>query len=46
MGRSKNLLPVQSWDEINVSHARTQTPQKIEVVVKQPKKRKEKKGKK
>lgn len=26
------LLPRQEWDEINVSHARVQTPQKVEMV--------------
>ena len=36
MGKS-NRLPVQAWDEINVSHDRTKTPQKTEVTVKMPK---------
>ena len=25
-------LPVQAWDEINVSHERVKTPQKVEMV--------------
>lgn len=33
----KDRLPVQAWDEINVTNARTQTPQKMEVVMKLPK---------
>ena len=31
MGR-KGMLPVQKWDEINVSHERVQSPQKVEMV--------------
>lgn len=42
----KGMLPVQAWDEINVSHPRVQTPQKVEVVIKQQKKgKKPRKGK-
>lgn len=42
-------LPVQAWDEINVSHERVKTPQKVEMVA--PKEMKQmlkmmKKGKK
>ena len=28
---AKNMLPRQEWDEINVSHARVKTPQKVEM---------------
>ena len=38
MGNSrKGMLPVQAWDEINVSHERVKDPQKTEVTVKMPK---------
>ena len=42
----KGMLPVQAWDEINVSHARVQTPQRVEVVIKQPKEKKGRKSRK
>lgn len=29
---NSGLLPRQSWDEINVSHERVATPQKVEMV--------------
>ena len=28
----KGMLPRQEWDEINVSHERVKTPQKVEMV--------------
>lgn len=41
MGKKVNpnsgLLPRQEWDEINVSHDRVKTPQKMEVTMKMPK---------
>lgn len=41
MARNPNSgrLPVQSWDEINVSHERVKSPQKVEMVA--PKEMKE-----
>ena len=46
---SKDRLPVQAWDEINVTHERVKTPQKVEMTM--PKEMKQllkemKKGKK
>lgn len=34
MARNPNsgMLPRQEWDEINVSHARVKTPEKVEMV--------------
>ena len=37
MGNRKGLLPVQAFDEINVSNARVETPQKTEVTMKMSK---------
>lgn len=39
MGKDPNSgrLPRQEWDEINVSHDRVKTPQKVEVEMKLPK---------
>lgn len=42
----KGMLPRQAWDEINVSHDRVKTPQVVNVIVKAPKQKKQKKGKK
>ena len=33
----KDMLPVQAWDEINVTNDRVKTPQKTEVIMKMPK---------
>ena len=32
MGKNSGMLPRQEWDEINVSHARVKTPEKVEMV--------------
>ena len=34
---AKDRLPVQAWDEINVTHDRVKTPQKTEITMKMPK---------
>ena len=33
MKMAEKLLPRQSWDEINVSHDRVKTPQKVEMTM-------------
>ena len=46
---NSGLLPRQEWDEINVSHERVKTPQKVEMVAPKELKqllRERKKGKK
>ena len=35
--KDSEMLPRQEWDEINVSHSRVKTPQKMEVTMKLPK---------
>lgn len=50
-GQSADRLPVQAWDEINVTHARVQEAQKVEMVAPKEMKQilkmmKSKKGKK